>query len=47
MSKVYPSNLTPNQFELLLDLIPAPKPGGRAREVDMWQIQERHFLHPL
>ena len=47
MSKAYSSNLTPDQFELLLDLIPAPKPGGRPREVDMWEIRERHFLHPL
>lgn len=43
MSKVYPSNLTPNQFELLLDLIPAPKPSGRPREVDMWQILNAIF----
>ncbi len=47
MSKAYPSNLTPDSFELLNDLIPAPKVGGRPREVDMWEIRERHFLHPL
>jgi transposase len=38
MSKAYPSNLTLNQFKLLNDLIPDPKPGGRPREVDIWQI---------
>jgi hypothetical protein len=29
MSKAYPSNLTPDQFELISGLIPTPKPGGR------------------
>jgi len=43
MSKAYPSNLTPNQFELLNDLIPAPKSGGRPREVDMWEILNAIF----
>ena len=43
MSKAYPSNLTLNQFELLLDLIPDPKPGGRPREVDMWKILNAIF----
>jgi putative transposase len=47
MSKAYPSNLTLNQFELLNDLIPEPKLGGRPREVDMWEIRERHFLYSL
>lgn len=43
MSKVYPSNLTLNQFELLNDLILEPKPGGRPREVDMWEILNAIF----
>lgn len=47
MSKAYPSNLTLNCFELLNDLIPEPKLGGRPREVDMWEIRERHFLYSL
>jgi len=34
MSKAYPSNLSEDQFELLKDLIPAAKPGGRPRTVD-------------
>ncbi len=39
MSKAYPSNLTRDQFELLNDLIPEQKPGGRPREVDMWEVR--------
>lgn len=38
MSKAYPSNLTSAQFELLNDLIPPAKFGGRPREVDMWEV---------
>ena len=43
MSKAYPSNLTHAQFELLSDLIPEPKPGGRPREVDLWEILNAIF----
>lgn len=43
MSKVYPSNLTPEQFELIKGLIPTPKPGGRPREVDMLDILNAIF----
>lgn len=38
MSKAYPSNLTYAQYELISDLIPEPKSGGRKREVDMWEV---------
>jgi putative transposase len=38
MSKAYPSNLTQDQFELLRELIPPAKSGGRPREVDMWEV---------
>jgi transposase len=38
MSKAYPSNLSREQYELLSDMIPEPKPGGRKREVDMWEV---------
>ncbi|GAB1540449.1 hypothetical protein NUACC21_31180 [Scytonema sp. NUACC21] len=38
MSKAYPSNLTREQYEFLSDLIPEAKPGGRKREVDMWEV---------
>ncbi len=43
MSKAYPSNLTQAQFELLNDLIPKPKPGGRPREVNMWEVLNAIF----
>lgn len=43
MSKAYPSNLTHDQFELLNDLIPEPKPGGRPREVEMWEVLNAIF----
>ena len=43
MSKAYPSNLNRAQFEFLSDLIPEPKPGGRPREVDMWEILNAIF----
>jgi len=43
MSKAYPSNLNRAQFEFLSDLIPEPKPGGRPREVDMWQVLNAIF----
>lgn len=43
MSKAYPSNLTQDQFELLNDLIPSAKPGGRPREVEMWDILNAIF----
>jgi len=36
MSKLIPAT-TPTNSELLNDLIPAPKSGGRPREVDMWR----------
>jgi len=32
--------------ELLNDLIPAPKSGGRPREVDMWEILNAIFYIP-
>ena len=38
MSKSYPSNLTAEQWELLVSLIPAPKSGGRPRKVEMWEV---------
>ena len=38
MSQSYPSNLTNEQWELLCHLIPAAKPGGRPRTVDMQAV---------
>jgi transposase len=43
MSKAYPSNLTHAQYEFLSDMIPEPKPGGRKREVDMWEVLNAIF----
>ncbi|MBD2146339.1 transposase [Sphaerospermopsis sp. FACHB-1194] len=43
MSKAYPSNLTRDQYELISDLIPEPKPRGRKREVNMWEVLNAIF----
>lgn len=43
MSKAYPSNLTPAQLELLNELVPPAKSGGRPREVDMWAVLNAIF----
>ena len=43
MSKSYPSNLSHAQYELLRDLLPEAKPGGRPREVDLWEILNAIF----
>ena len=46
MTKAYSSNLTQDQFELIEPLIPPAKPGGRPREVDMWDVggDKRHLI---
>ncbi len=38
MKSSYPSNLTPEQWELLQSLIPVAKPGGRPRSIDMQSV---------
>jgi transposase len=43
MHKSYSSNLTREQFELLRDLIPDPKPGGRPRSVEMRSVLNAIF----
>lgn len=43
MSKAYPSNLSLEQYKLISDLIPEAKPGGRKREVDMWEVLNAIF----
>jgi transposase len=43
MSKAYPSNLSQSQFEFLNELIPAAKPGGRPRQVEMWDVLNAIF----
>ena len=43
MSKAYPSNLSRAQYEFLSDLIPEAKPGGRPRDVEMWEVVNAIF----
>ena len=43
MATSYPDNLTRGQFELLEPLLPAAKPGGRHREVDLWEVLNAIF----
>lgn len=43
MRKVYPSDLSRNQYELLNDIIPPAKPGGRPRSVAMWAVLNAIF----
>ena len=43
MSKAYPSNLTFDQFDLICALIPAARPGGRPRSVDVWEVLNAIF----
>jgi transposase len=43
MSKAYSSNLTQWQWELIEPLIPAAKPGGRDREVEIWSVLNAIF----
>jgi len=43
MSKVYPSDLSRNQYEFLNDMIPPAKPGGRPRSVAMWAVLNAIF----
>jgi len=38
MTKAYTSNLTQEQWEVLEPLLPAAKPGGRPRSVDLWDV---------
>ncbi len=43
MSKAYASNLTQAQFDLLEPFIPPAKPGGRPREVEIWEALNAIF----
>ena len=38
MSTHYPSNLTREQFAVIEPMLPKAKPGGRKREVDLFEI---------
>ena len=44
MAKVYPSNLTLDQYNFLSDLLPEAKSGGRPREVHLWAILNAIFM---
>jgi hypothetical protein len=43
MSKAYPSDLTPDQFDLISPLLPTAKSGGRPREVDLKAVCPLHL----
>jgi transposase len=43
MPKSYPSNLTHAEYELLSDLLPEAKPGGRPRSVQLWDVLNAIF----
>ncbi len=43
MTKAYSSNLTAGQWELIESLIPPAKPGGRHRQVEIWDILNAIF----
>jgi transposase len=43
LCKLYSTNLTQDQWELIEPLIPEPLPGGRPREVDMWEVLNAIF----
>lgn len=43
MSKAYPSNLTADEYQLLSDLLPKAKPGGRPRSVELWDVLNAIF----
>ncbi|MFH7027366.1 MAG: transposase [Heteroscytonema crispum UTEX LB 1556] len=45
MTPYYPSNLTNEQWEILSELIPSGKKGGRKRSVDMQAIALRNPIH--
>jgi putative transposase len=43
MPTAYPDNLTREQYELIEPLLPAAKPGGRPREVDLREVLNAIF----
>jgi putative transposase len=42
-AKPYPTDLTDSEWDLIRDLIPPPKPGGRHRELDMRAVVNAIF----
>jgi putative transposase len=43
MTKTYPNNLTWEQWELIADLFPEAKPGGRPRKVSIYAVVNAVF----
>ena len=41
--QLYPTDLTDSQWDLIKDLIPPPKPGGRRRVLDMRRVVNAIF----
>ena len=42
--QVYPTDLTDSQWDIIQELIPPAKPGGRPRSLEMRQVAKRfHF----
>jgi putative transposase len=39
----YPTDLTDAEWDLIKNLIPPPKPGGRHRELEMWAVVNAIF----
>ena len=37
-SQLYPTDLTDSQWDIIKELIPPPKPGGRPRTLDMRMV---------
>jgi putative transposase len=42
-AKPYPTDLTDAEWDLIKELIPPPKPGGRHRELDMRAVVKARF----
>ena len=42
--KLYPSDLTDEQWDILLPLLPPAKPGGRPRTVDIREVSMAYVL---
>ena len=40
----YPSDLTDREWQVLAPLLPAAKPGGRPRTINLRRVRERHLL---
>lgn len=41
--RIYPTDMTDSQWDVIKELIPPPKPGGRPRTLDMRQVVNANF----